>query len=78
MSNQSSSESPSAMDQVRRYAPPVVITLLAVLFVIQNTESAQFDFLWLGFAWPLWVMLIVFAAIGAVVAWWVTRRRSRR
>jgi len=50
--------------------------------VVQNTDNVPFRFLWFEFDWPLWIMLLVFAAVGAVVALGmalgVTRRRRTR
>lgn len=68
-----------AVDLVRRYGLPVVLIVVGVLFVVQNTARTQFNFLWFEFDWPLWIMLVVFAAIGAVIAWAVgLRRRARK
>jgi uncharacterized integral membrane protein len=67
------------VDLVRRYWLPVVLIVVGVLFVVQNTARTQFNFLWFEFDWPLWIMLVVFAAIGAVIAWAVgLRRRARK
>ena len=41
-----------------------IISIVALLFVLQNTESVRFNFLWFDFRWPLWAMLLVFMAIG--------------
>jgi uncharacterized integral membrane protein len=55
---------------------------LAVLliFILQNTESIEFKFLFWGFTWPLWLYTIIVAVFGAIV-WFglgVMRRRRRR
>ncbi len=71
-------DQPSVTDQVRRFGPPAVIALAAVLFIVQNTESVTFNFLWFDFRWPLWIMLLVFMAVGAVVFWGAARRRRSR
>jgi uncharacterized integral membrane protein len=69
----------NTVDLVRRYWLPVVLMVVGVLFVVQNTARTQFNFLWFQFDWPLWIMLVVFAAIGAVVAWAAgVRRRARK
>ena len=48
--------------------------------MIQNTESVQLDFLVWSFTWPLWLLTIVAAVLGALV--WlglgVIRRHRRR
>ncbi len=51
-----------------------------LVFVLQNSESIEFKFLWLSFTWPLWLYTIVVAAFGALV-WFgvgVMRRHRRR
>jgi len=51
-----------------------------VIFMIQNTEDATVDFLFWSFTWPLWLLILVAALIGALV-WFgvgVLRRHSRR
>ncbi len=71
-------DQPSASDHVRRFGPPAIIGLAALLFVVQNTESVPFNFLWFEFRWPLWIMLVVFMAVGIVVFWGAARRRRTR
>jgi uncharacterized integral membrane protein len=68
-------DQPTTTDQVRRFGPPTAIALVALLFVLQNTSSVTFKFLWFDFRWPLWIMLVVFMAIGAIVSLGVARRR---
>jgi uncharacterized integral membrane protein len=48
--------------------------------MIQNTEDVQFDFLTWSFTWPLWLLTMASAALGAMV-WFgvgVIRRHRRR
>lgn len=71
-------DQPSTSDHVRRFGPPVLLAIVALLFVVQNTESVKFNFLWFEFLWPLWIMLVVFMAVGAIVFWGVARRRRAR
>jgi len=71
-------DQPSTIDRVRRFGPPALIALIALLFVVQNTDSVPFSFLWFEFRWPLWIMLLVFTTIGALVALGVARRRRSR
>jgi uncharacterized integral membrane protein len=68
----------STVDQVRRFGPPAILGLVATLFVFQNTESVAFNFLWFDFNAPLWLMLVVFAVVGAIVFMGLQRRRRRR
>jgi uncharacterized integral membrane protein len=71
-------DQPSTTDQLRRFAVPALVALIALLFVVQNTESVTFNFLWFEFRWPLWIMLVVFMAVGAVVFYGAARRRRAR
>ncbi len=53
---------------------------LLLIFMIQNTESVTLDFLFWSFTWPLWLLTIAMAAVGALV-WFglgVMRRHNRR
>ena len=56
-----------------------VLLVLAVIFVLQNTESITMEFLMFEHSMPLWVMLVVFFAVGFVMAeiWGYLRRRRR-
>jgi uncharacterized integral membrane protein len=51
-----------------------------VVFILQNTQSVDLDFLAWTFTWPLWLLIIVAALLGALV-WFglgVVRRHRRR
>ena len=53
---------------------------LLLIFVIQNRDDVGLDFLWWSFTWPLWLLTIVSALLGALV-WFglgVMRRHQRR
>ena len=50
------------------------------IFMLQNTESVRLDFLFWGFTWPLWLLTLASAALGALI-WFgvgVMRRHRRR
>ena len=50
------------------------------LFILQNTDDVTLSFLFWDFKWPIWLLVIVSAALGAFV--WiglgVLRRHRRR
>jgi uncharacterized integral membrane protein len=53
---------------------------LLVVFIVQNRQNVDLDFLFWGFTWPLWLLIIVSAILGAIV-WFgagVVRRHRRR
>jgi uncharacterized integral membrane protein len=51
-----------------------------VVFAVQNTERIRVRFLFWGFSWPVWLLILVAAVFGALV--WlglgVMRRHRRR
>lgn len=53
---------------------------LLLIFILQNTQDVQVDFLFWDFTWPLWFLLVVSATLGAVL--WLglglLRRHRRR
>lgn len=71
-------QQPSNADQVRRFGPPFVIGLVALLFVLQNTEETEFNVLWFDIRMPLWIMLVLCMFAGAVIAYGITRRIKSR
>ena len=56
----------------------VVLVLLVVLFAILNSQSVRMHWIVTTTNTPLFVILIVFAAIGFVVGWFVGRRPRGR
>ena len=55
----------------------VVVTVAIVLLIIQNGKTARLNWLAFHFGAPLWIMLLLTAAAGAVV-WEVIKAGSRR
>ena len=53
---------------------------LLVLFMLQNTDDVHVELLWWDLTWPLWLIVLLSAALGAFV--WlglgVIRRHRRR
>ena len=70
----------------RREGPSAKLILLAavaillVVFVMQNTDRAQIDFLFWNGDFPLWTMIVVAAVLGTVGGWVIGRigRAERR
>ena len=53
---------------------------LLIIFMIQNTQDVTLHFLFWSFTWPLWLLILVSALVGALV-WFglgVMRRHRRR
>jgi uncharacterized integral membrane protein len=57
-----------------------VILVALVVFIIQNLEEVGVEFLFLSFAFPLWLVAVIFLALGVVLGWfwrWMSRRRQK-
>ena len=84
MAQESPSDSPRPPAEARRLGGGAIASLtglgLLLIFMIQNTERVRLDFLFWKFTWPLWLLTMVSALLGALV--WlglgVMRRHRRR
>jgi uncharacterized integral membrane protein len=84
MVEQRPNDSASEATPARRLGGGAIASLigavLLVVFVVQNTDKVKLDFLAWHFTWPLWLLTIVSALLGALV-WFglgVMRRHRRR
>jgi uncharacterized integral membrane protein len=53
---------------------------LLVIFMLQNREDVTIHFLFWDFSWPIWLLILVTAVVGALI-WFglgVMRRHRRR
>ena len=64
--------------QLRRFGPPAVVAILGLIFILQNLNTIGVDFLWFSFEAQLWLLLVIFAGIGALVFWGIQRRRAAK
>jgi uncharacterized integral membrane protein len=55
-----------------------VLVVLLLLFVLQNTDEADVDFLFFSGSYPLWVMALVVAVLAFAAGWLVGRTRMKR
>jgi uncharacterized integral membrane protein len=53
---------------------------LLVAFMLQNTDNVKVDFLFWSFTWPLWLLSLLMAAVGALtwIGVGILRRHRRR
>jgi uncharacterized integral membrane protein len=84
MVQKSPGDSTSPQAEGRRLGGGAIASLIGVglllIFMIQNTESVRLDFLVWSFTWPLWLLTMASALLGALV-WFgvgVMRRHRRR
>jgi uncharacterized integral membrane protein len=84
MSYQDLDDGAVAAESKRRFGAGAVLSLAGiaalVIFMVQNTEDVTVDFLAWSFTWPLWLLVLAAALVGALV-WFglgVLRRHRRR
>jgi uncharacterized integral membrane protein len=82
--NDRTQDNADAQGQGRRLGAGAIASIggaaLLLAFVLQNRQDVSIDFLFWTFTWPLWLLTIVSALLGAVV-WFgigVLRRHRRR
>ena len=56
----------------------IVGAVVLLVFIVQNTEDVRFDFLFLGFTWPMWLYTFVVAAFGGLLWFGVEVMRRHR
>jgi uncharacterized integral membrane protein len=84
MVQESPSDSARPPSEGRRLSGGAIASLsgvgLLLIFMIQNTERVRLEFLFWNFTWPLWLLTMASALLGAIV--WlglgVMRRHRRR
>jgi uncharacterized integral membrane protein len=76
------------VDEVERGSPErafdvgvtvgILVTVAAVIFVLQNRRSTGFDWLWLDFELPIWIALLGAVGVGVVLVLTVLAVHARR
>src|SRR5688572_28561678 len=64
-------QSPGDRTTARRLTGGAIASLtgvgLLVIFMLQNTDDVKIDFLAWSFTWPLWLLCLLMALVGAMV-----------
>ncbi len=58
-----------------------VVAIALIAFIGQNRDDTEVSWLFLDGTWPLWLVIVIAAVLGAVlseVLGWLIRRRRRR
>lgn len=67
----------STARQLRTYAA-VVVAILALILIIQNSQSVEFNFFFAKTNTPLFFGLLIAFVLGALVGWLLPRVRGSR
>jgi hypothetical protein len=63
---------------LRRFGPAGVVLALTIVFIAQNTDSIDFEFLWFDFDASIPIVLVIFLGLGALLVKAIEWRRRRR
>ncbi len=67
-------ESGGIVGLLKRFWLPIVLAIVAIVFIATNTNQTTFNIAWIGITAPLWLMLTITLLIGAVIGWYLGRR----
>lgn len=66
-------------DRSWRFYAAIVIGIVALVFIIQNSQKVEVDFIVATTSTPLFFILLITFALGALAGWlWPHVRRDRR
>ena len=66
-------------DRSWRFYAAVVVAVVALVFIVQNSQEVEVDFIVATTSTPLFFVLIITFALGALAGWlWPHVRRDRR
>ena len=61
----------------KRYWLPILLVIVAIIFIATNTNTTKFTIGWVDIQAPLWLMLTVTALVGFVIGWFTGRRGEK-
>ena len=59
---------------VKRFWLPIVLLILAIIFIATNTNSYDFTIGWIHVNAPMWLMTVILVLVGFIIGWFVGRR----
>lgn len=63
---------------LKSYWLPILLGILAVVFIVQNRGVANIQFLMVRVAMPEWLLYCILMLVGLVIGWYSHRRRIKR
>ncbi len=68
----------SVEDFLRHRWQAIVLTIVAVVFIVQNRHDTKITFLWMDLRSPMWLTLTAVTLLGVVIGIFVNRRTGRK
>lgn len=81
MSEEPLVEEPKESTGIGTVIGAAIVAVALIAFIGQNRDDTQVSWLFLDGTWPLWLVIVVAAVLGAVlseVLGWLIRRRRRK
>jgi uncharacterized integral membrane protein len=78
MANQPQQPAKEGWRPTKKQIIAAIIAVVALVFVLQNTNKGHFHFLWFDFEAPMWIWLLVVFAGGIATGLLIASRRARR
>lgn len=63
---------------LRAYWLPILLGILAVVFIVQNRGVANIQFLMIGVSMPEWLLYLILVLVGLAIGWYSHRRRIKK
>ena len=71
-------EGGSVEDFLRHRWQAIVLTIVVVVFIVQNRHDTKITFLWMDLTSPMWLTLTAVTLLGVVIGIFVNRRTGRK
>ena len=63
---------------LKRFWLPLILVIVAIIFIAQNTQHVQVRFLMFSISSWQWLILTIVAVAGVVAGWFIGRNRLKR
>ena len=57
---------------------PLLLIVLGIIFIAQNTQHVRINFLFIHVGASLWLVLTIIALAGVIAGWFIGRNRLKR
>ncbi|MGW0035625.1 lipopolysaccharide assembly protein LapA domain-containing protein [Gordonia sp. NPDC003376] len=66
------------MDLLKRFWLPLILVVVAIIFIVQNREKVSVDFLFLSISSWQWLIYTIIALCGLIAGWVIGRNGAKR
>ncbi|WP_244882938.1 MmpS family protein [Gordonia desulfuricans] len=66
------------MDLLKRFWLPLILVVVAIIFIVQNREKVSVNFLFLSISSWQWLIYTIIALCGLIAGWILGRNSAKR